>query len=407
MIIKSARELAVACMLEVEAKGLLVNEAISEIGLQLPKEDMAFAHEIAYGTFRYFFFIEEILKQYCKKPLKKLPPFLQWLLRSSVYQLKMMRTPDYAVINEAVNIAQKRGFKRLKPVVNGILRQVQRNLEKHEYHHERHFLPAWYKNQLQQQFASGTVSLWLENWKESPLQAYWNADEPAVNSSSERAMLPHVQFGHPDMRSGRVYIQNESAQAIAEIVCRSSCRRVLDTCAAPGGKTCYMAAFGQIEKLTASDISARRLKKMQENLQRLNLKAETHLITDDHPVQGHFDLVLVDAPCSAMGIIARHPELKFLRTGHEHKQLLQTQQNILNSAWRRVEPGGFLLYTVCTLNKRELPAVPTEAVLAEEELKNWLPAGVPWLRPQEGHFVIPPSHRFDGFSGFLIKKKPV
>ena len=403
MKIPNARELAILCMIEVEDKHLLVSQAFSSLGVQLKSDDMALAHEITYGTFRYLTGLDRILGDFCRKPLEKLPVFIQWLLRSSVYQLLKMRTPHYAVINESVKLTENRGFPGLKPVVNGILRQVQRKADTAQL--EKPELPLWFDKQMREAYGDGLTNHWLEELQKPPLISYWSLEPDALeHHGSGLEGLPHSRLGTPDL-DRRHYVQNESAQAVSEIVCRSGVERVWDYCAAPGGKSSYLAAFGQFGKLAASDISSARLVTMQHNFSRLGVEVEILDLSQANLEVPPFDLILVDAPCSSLGIIARHPEIGFHRKNGTNPDLFSTQAEILKAAWSHVKPGGYLFYVICTLDPREWPEWPEDAQPAGEQLSNWSPSGVPFVFPKDAYFYIRPSNRFDGFSGFLIQKQ--
>jgi len=400
--ISGARELAILCMLEVEEKQILVNQSFTTLGITLKSEDMSLAHELVYGTFRFLDTLDDILGQLCRKPLQSLPLSVQWILRSGTYQLLHMRTPAYASLNESVSLTGKMGFKGLKPVVNAILRNVQRKFSDRKLTSVS--LPGWYRDVLNKTYGEERVLEWSKAWGRPPVLSYWSLEDPEnENIGESTSALPHARTGKPDL-SGKNYMQNESAQAMAELIIRSGSKSVLDYCAAPGGKSAYLAAFGSCEQLIATDISARRIQTMNENFDKMGLKVDTRTLPLEEPLSTSFDFVLVDAPCSALGILARHPEIAFLRREGANEELLDTQKKILKEAWSFVKPGGFLLYVICTLAPLELPKPPSDTSLAEESLRDWMPDGIPCEYPGNARFFIQPDHRFDGFSGFLIQK---
>jgi len=191
---------------------------------------------------------------------------------------------------------------------------------------------------------------------------------------------------------------------VAEMVCRLKPQSVLDLCAAPGGKTCYIARFGNVERLVANDQAAERMARMRDNRQRLDLNFDIqegdarHLTFDEK-----FDLVLLDAPCSGLGIIGRHPEIKFLKKKPAEPELRELQAELLEAGWQHVKPGGHLLYTVCSLDKREIPKPieGSEPVIATSDLD--------FLKRLPCHldgcsFFFSPTPTFDGFSGMLLRK---
>jgi 16S rRNA (cytosine967-C5)-methyltransferase len=389
-------------MLEVEEKQILVNQGFTALGVILKSEDMSLAHELVYGTFRFLDTLDGILGQLCRKPLMSLPLSVQWILRSGTYQLLHMRTPAYASLNESVSLTGKMGFKGLKPVVNAILRNVQRKFSGKKLTSVS--LPGWYRAVLNKAYGEERVLEWSKAWGRPPVLSYWSLEDPENGNAGEPfGVLPHARSGKPDL-SGRNYMQNESAQAMAELIIRSGSQRVLDYCAAPGGKSAYLAAFGSCEQLIATDISARRIHAMKENFVKMGLNVDTRALPLEGSLSTSFDLVLVDAPCSALGILARHPEIAFLRREGASEELLATQKKLLKEAWSFVKPGGYLFYVICTLAPLEQPIPPSDASMADESLRAWMPDGIPCEYLGNARFFIQPDHRFDGFSGFLIQK---
>lgn len=394
----NARELAILCMMEVEDKQVLVSQAFQDLAVVLKSDDLRLAHEIAYGTFRYLSSIDEQLKLYCRKPLQKLPAFVRWALRSGLYQLARLRAPDYAVINSLVQSTQRSGFAGLKGMVNAILRKCQKDVPNTTL--KVGVLPAWFKARMQEAYGQEFLDRWQQEMLEVPVRSYWSLEE---EESGIGSILPHSRQGEPNFNK-RHYAQNESAQAIVEAICRSRLKTVLDYCAAPGGKSLYLQSFGSFDRLQACDVSTARLETMKQNMARLNLQVPICDVSQLDP-NSEYDLVLVDAPCSALGIVARHPEIGFLRPAAPTKNHFQTQKDILNQAWKYVRKDGYLFYVVCSPDPKEWPEPPEHSNDATTDLKTWMPDGVPVQYADKGGFVIQPGTRFDGFSGYLIQKK--
>jgi len=191
---------------------------------------------------------------------------------------------------------------------------------------------------------------------------------------------------------------------LVEMALRLHPRSALDTCAAPGGKACYMAAFGTLDHLLALDPDPRRQALLEANKQRLGLGFDTgtDLASSIHPDVG-YDLVLGDAPCSGIGIVGRHPEIKHLKRGPADQRLRDIQRTILEQAWSYTRLGGYLLYAVCSLDRNELPPLPLGARPLTGDLAEDFFRGIPCVRRQ-GDFYFPPSERFDGFSAMLLVK---
>ena len=409
-IIKNPRELAVACMFEVTNEDLLVPEAMSRIAFSLSDEDRGFAYKMVYDGFRSLPGIERILNGLCKP--KKLPRKIYWLLVVSLCQMVFTRTPDYAIVDEANKLATRMGFRGLKGLVNAVLRRAMREGDTlwKDWTDRDWLLPQWLGDLLREQYGEALLNEWLETWRDKNLLSYWSLRDQPIPGDRTSDVLPHSwrrdsPMTLDAMAEHGIYVQNETSQAVAEAICRSGLRSVLDVCAAPGGKSFYVAAFGAVERLVACDVSAHRMARMRENKERLGLEFETHT--------GHagelgleeqsFELVLVDAPCSGIGIIGRHPEIKFLKKQPADPALHATQAEILENAWRFVKPGGYLLYTVCSLDKNERPGLPENARAVPGVMQQWLPEGVPAYFDELG-FNFAPSGVFDGFLGMLLQK---
>ena len=407
--ITSARELAVACLWEVEKESLLVPEAMARLPYQLSEEDRNFAYKIVYDTFRYLPGLSKILATYCKPA--KLPAFVRWLLTSSICQLIYTRSPDYAIVNEANKLAIPR-YRGLKPLVNGVLRNITREETPcwDAWGPTEWLLPDWMNELFTKQYGKERLDQWLKTWQEVGAVSYWSAANEPLEGDFASDVLPHARrrvtpVPPEAMQARRIYVQNETSQAVGEMVCRSQAQSVLDLCAAPGGKSCYIAAFGNTQLLVACDSSPQRMIRLEENRKRLGLDFETHCREADEfgGDERLFDLVLVDAPCTGIGIIGRHPEIKFLKKNPADQTLRQTQEMVLAAGWQYVKPGGHLLYTVCSLDKDELATPPEDAVVNGEQARQWLPENLPY-NMDDDRFHFSPTPVFDGFLGMLLTK---
>jgi len=410
--IKDAREWATRCLGEVERSRLLAPEAFAKLPSALSPRDRDFAHEIVYGTFRYLPGLERLLARFCKPA--KTPPPIRWLLLASLYQLRFTRAKPFAVLDEANKLAAKLGFPALKGLVNGVLRNVLRQASQPWSDEEAAaaVAPLWLATLLRSHYGEERLRQWTALWRDRAPIAYWAMDDRGLDEDPRSDLLPHAfhrtgPIAPARLVEGRVYVQNDASQAVAEIACRARPETLLDLCAAPGGKCCYIARFGGVRQLTAVDAAPERMFLLKQNQERLGLSFETRAApaeTLDLPPASQ-DFVLVDAPCSGIGIVARHPEIKFLRKGPADAAARRTQAEILRHGWRFVKPGGYLLYTVCSLDPDERPEPPADALPAEAELTQWLPAGAPF-ETAAGRFHTAPDPHFDGFLGMLLRKPP-
>lgn len=409
-VIENARECAVRLMEEVQKEKVLVPEALARLNYRLSDKDTALVHEVVYGTFRYHPGLDQILHEFCKKP--NFPPPVYWLLLTAFYQLLLMRVPDYAVINEAVNLCGRLRFQGLKRVVNGVLRNVQRNRDRLTEALQRMdaVLPSWLEDLISDRYGATGFEAWKQQGTNRKQLSYWAVDG-GLQGDEPSPELPHGfrregALSLQQLQQNRGYIQNETSQAVAELALSLKPGRVLDMCAAPGGKACYMAAFGELEYLLACDLTASRMALLKQNQQRLGLQFETFLGEAETITQeqfGLFDLVLLDAPCTGLGIVGRHPEIKYLRTGSAETGLKETQRRLAEAAWSLVKPGGYVLFTVCSPDPLEVPDAPNEAEQVDVRTLETPLAGFceSW---EGGRFFVVPSGVRDGFCGALWRK---
>jgi 16S rRNA (cytosine967-C5)-methyltransferase len=401
--IDNPRELAILCMREVEDKHQLIPEAMMRYTHSLSAADLQLCHELLYGTYRFRPGLERTVRSFLPR-YENIPFVIRRILMMGCYQLIQTRIPDYAVINESVELCERQRVRGLKGLVNAVLRRIAQQKDNLSESLRREpgswLLPAWWFDWLKKTFPE-QFGRWCEGWLERPQHAAWSTR--SLRHVVRTGALPHAFFTEETSKP-HIYIQNESSQAIGELVLSLKPHRFWDCCAAPGGKSFYINHFGNLERHLASDSDHHRLLRMRDNLHRLDLAMELREAEVENAARGEiFDTVLVDAPCSSLGIVGRHPEIKLLRSGSADAQLLDQQMKILNAAWPQVKPGGHLLYTVCTLDPMEIPKPPPEAELDHAAIRKGMPAGVPWQATEHG-FLIEPSPRFDGFLGMLLRK---
>ncbi len=397
----SSRELAILCLCDVENKRLLVNEALETLAHSLDQKSLAFAHELIMGTLRFEPGLKAWVGQFVSK-WDKLPARCRWLLLLSAYQLAESRSPDYAVLNEANKLAQRLRIAGLKPLVNAVLRKLTRQGSAFftDMESMNKLFPEWLNKSLMRCFPVEKVHAIAAGWSNRPLHYGW---KPGL--AGDHPQLPHarkIDHLNESLDDG-YYIQNLSSQAICELARVCQPNNVLDWCAAPGGKSLYLASFSNAN-VCATDIQTSRLASIQQNVARLNMGDRLQVINwEQRLALEPSDLVLVDAPCSALGIIGRHPEIKLHRNDMSITDLRQKQQSVVDEAWERVKVGGFLLYAVCSWDTKEIPDRPENSVVAQPELQTWA-SNIPFVHLEEGGFAIQPDESHDGFCGSLWQK---
>ena len=351
--------------------------------------DRGLSNEIVNGVLRWRWRLEFIVSVLLAKPLKQKDIDVQLILLMALYELIECRTPDYAIINEAVDLVRKSGKKWAASLVNAVLRRFTReketllasiNSDQANYSH-----PDWILDKIKKDWPDDWQRILQEN---NQRPAFWlrvnqlqnNAEQYKIRLaereldceistlSAQALKLTHGVDVRtlPGFNEGAFSVQDVGAQLTAELVDVDDAHRVLDLCTAPGGKACHLLErYATMEQLVAVEIDEKRMRRVHENLQRLKLldaaghKAKVELVVADvcdykdwwDGVQ--FDRILIDAPCSASGVIRRHPDIKTLRRESDIEQLMEMQANILSAAWQMLKPDGELLYVTCSVFKDE------------------------------------------------------
>jgi 16S rRNA (cytosine967-C5)-methyltransferase len=345
--------------------------------------DYGLLQETCYGCCRWFYSLEYLVANLVTKPLRRKDHDLKCLLIVGLYQLRSLSTPDYAVINETVAAANQLGKSWGKSLVNAVLRNYLRRQPEFEQSlavaapAKAAAFPDWLYNELQRHWPQQLTEILAASNERPPMTLRVNVRRQSrTDALSALAVagcpaLPGQLAGCavylaspapveslPGFAAGTLSVQDEASQLVPPLLQLQHGLRVLDACAAPGGKTCHiLESEPLLTECVALDIDAGRLNRISANLARLQLKAKLLVADAGNPSQWwdgkSFDRVLLDAPCSATGVIRRHPDIKLLRTPANVERLLQTQQLLLRELWRCLAPGGLLLYTTCSILRQE------------------------------------------------------
>jgi 16S rRNA (cytosine967-C5)-methyltransferase len=409
----------------------------SLLGAQLARLDdprqRALAQELVFGTLRWSYRLEALLARLLRKPLKKKDRDLHALLLVGLYQLLILEMPAHAAVSETVEVARQLGKDWAAGMVNGVLRNAQRQSAAllkavQDTASARWSHPDWWIERLQQD--------WPENWQQ--ILKAGNQRPPMVLrvnrlkterddylqqlqvSGIEALPLPFTESAIqleqpvgvdslPGFREGRVSVQDGAAQLCASLLDLQAGQRVLDACAAPGGKTGHILELApQLESLLAIDVDETRLQKVRENLQRLHLDAGL-LAADAGDPQAWwdgklFDRILLDAPCSASGVVRRHPDIKLLRRPADVRSLSQQQQRLLEALWPLLASGGMLLYASCSVFREE-NSDNLQVFLDRHADASELPLQVEWGKVLPvGRQLLPGEHDMDGFYFACLSK---
>ncbi|WP_031434903.1 16S rRNA (cytosine(967)-C(5))-methyltransferase RsmB [Methylomarinum vadi] len=375
------RKLAVQVLLRVFRDGQSLTAALETVLADVAEgQDKAFTQAMCYGVCRYYHLLDSMLERLLSKPLRKKDLDIRILLLLGLYQLRYMRVKDHAAVSETVAAAGKKSW--AKSLINGVLRHYQRehdgveqgiaSTELAKFSH-----PQWMIRLFRENWPEQAESIMLANNEAAPMVLRVNLSricrEGYLSLLQQGGIAAHavsccpaaVQLEQavsvdklPGFFDGLVSVQDSAAQLAADLLDVQPGQAVLDVCAAPGGKTAaILERQPSLRSLLAVDVDAARLEKVGENLRRLQLQAEL-LCADASCVQDwakgrRFERILLDAPCSALGVIRRHPDIKLLRRESDINELTTLQSGILDAAWQALQPGGILLYATCSILKQE------------------------------------------------------
>jgi 16S rRNA (cytosine967-C5)-methyltransferase len=372
-----------------------------------------------------------VLRRLADRPLERLPPRLRALLEVGLFQLMSGETAPHAAVAETVEAAREMGFARTAGFVNAVLRRYQR--EHAEIHAAidadlalRTAHPRWLVDRLQRQYGDAAPAILEANNAHPPMWLRVNRRRWSLAEATEALVSAgFVVQGHPlapdalrieppaDVRrlpgfaEGRISVQDAAAQLAVELLRPQAGERILDACAAPGGKTCHVLerVAGDCD-VTALDVSGVRLARVSESLERLGLLADVRTGDAAEPAKWwdgrRYDRILLDVPCSATGVIRRHPDIKVLRRARDIPELARRQERLLAAAWRMLVPGGTLLYTSCSVLREENEDVVGRFMAVTPGARDQTPAlTAAWpSRPPgagPGYAVRPGEAGLDGF----------
>lgn len=358
-----------------------LSSLLPAIASKVVDTDRPLLQELCFGTCRYHPQLQSYTECLLDKPLRAKDSDVQALLLLGLYQLLHTRIPDHAAIGETVEVTRAINKPWAAKLVNGVLRSAQRDkakldelLQQNQAFQSNH--PAWLDGMLRKCWPEQFDALVAANNQHPPftlrinttiisrqdyllqLQDLGIAAKPTLFSAYgitlDKACDPSKL---PGFNEGVISVQDEAAQLSGELLQLLPGLRVLDACAAPGGKTGHMLEIEPGVHVTALDVDERRLVRVRENLERLGVVATLcrgdGTIPNDWWDGQAYDRILLDAPCSATGIIRRHPDIKVLRTPEEITALAELQGQLLDKLWPLLKPGGILLYATCSIMPKE------------------------------------------------------
>jgi 16S rRNA (cytosine967-C5)-methyltransferase len=443
---KGARETALRALVRVEEDDAYLNLVLPSLLQNAPIAERALTVQIATGTLQRLNTIDWVINLYSRRNLDTYTPWLRNLLRLSVYQILFLdRVPHYAIVDEAVRLARRFGHRGVAGLANALLRRIAAEskslpwpdpiVKRSEYLSLKHSQPFWLVDRLISRFGFDEAESWCIASNQKPLisirpnalrtdsalliekmhsEGFETSASPVVP-----AMLRLAEGASPaaaeSFRRGLFTIQGESSALVAPLLDPRPGDLVIDLCSAPGGKTTHLAELiGDSGRVYACDLHQGRLQLVEKAASRLGLQNITTVVVDGrNPGTQNLplaDAILVDAPCSGLGVIRRLPEIKWRRNEDDLLRMQTLQIELLRSAARMLKPGGKLLYSVCTTEPEETEAVATAFNMAHqqfiaEELLSRLPLSLQSGQDSSETIKLwPHRHDLDGFFIALWRK---
>lgn len=374
------RSIAATAISQVLDNGQSLSTVLPDLQRNINDKDKALLQEICFGVLRYLPKLEWFISQLMEKPLTGKQRTLHYLIMVGIYQLLYTRIPPHAALAETVNGAVALKKPQLKGLINGVLRSFQRQqvqLEERIANNTSQYLhPSWLLKRLQNAYSNDWQSIIEANNQRPPMWLRVNSQHHTaaqyLNLLEQSEITAHLHPLHPSairldeptavsrlpgFEAGWSTVQDVSAQGCAELLGPQDGESILDLCAAPGGKTTHILELAPKASVFAVDIDDNRLKRVKENLIRLKQHAVVIQGDGTQPEKWakgqQFDRILLDAPCSATGVIRRHPDIKWLRRDSDINELAQLQAQIFEAIWPYLKPGGTLLYATCSIMPEE------------------------------------------------------
>ncbi len=428
-----ARVAAAKVLDEVIRQGRSLTRALPPWQDKVADRDRALLQKICFGVARWFGRLDAIAGQLLRKPFKTKDTDVRCLILVGLYQMLYLRVPDHAAVSATVSATKALKKPWARGLVNAVLRGVQRMGEAEfakldtdplvKYAH-----PDWLLGTLRGAYPDDWQAVLDANNQHPPMflrvncqrqrrSEYLTQLEAVACQASE---LPYSDTGVvlataadvdtlPGFAEGQFSVQDAAAQLAAGLLNAQPGERILDACAAPGGKTAHvLERQPQLAEMIALDQDATRLERVKQNLERLRLSATLVCADASQPDQWWdgrlFDRIMLDAPCSATGVIRRHPDIKLLRRASDIAPLVTLQGKILHALWPLLKPGGMLLYVTCSVLPQE-NVCQLQRFCAEQADAEHLPIDAEWGLVQAfGRQILPGQAGMDGFYYAVLRK---
>lgn len=381
-----------------------------------PQEVSPLTKSLVFGTLRFYHQLNDIVSGLLKHSFKKQDLDIHCLILLGAYQILHSNVAIHASIFETVHIADVLNKSWAKSLINAILREIDRQKKtlKQQTHYSH---PSWLLKKIKQTYPDDFAQILTQNNTQAPMTLRLHPrhnidahlDAKKITFAPQARVLNQAINVHDiqDFDKGSCFVQDASAQLAAPLLSPTNDDLILDACCAPGGKTTHISELAPKSKIVALDNSDKRLKRVAENIKRFGIKNITLLQgkaqTQDWWNGKLFDKILLDVPCSATGVIRRHPDIKLLRKPKDIRALTILQKAILNNLWHMLKPNGTLLYATCSILKNEneeqiAQFLQTHPNVIEEQIT------LDWGdKATYGRQQIP-CYEFDGFYYAKLKK---
>ncbi len=435
----SPRSCAALIIKDVLVKRQSLTQATNLRSEHLQLQDIGLCKALCFGVLRHYQSLSAQIDPLLTKAIRNKDKDIYALLLLGAYQLTAMRVPEYAAIDSCVDASKALKKPWASGLINAVLRQFQQlqadtndsNLPQLLTEQILSEHPAWLYGKIKKAWPQQSLDIFLANNQEPPLCIRVNQQKIQRADFAKQLQTTGVKTLDGEFAKTALYlldkpqditalsgfskglfsVQDEAPQLCAELLELEPQQRVLDACAAPGGKTCHiLEQQDNLQALFAIDQDPQRLQRVEENLQRLNLHATctaADILDTDNWWDGEpFDRILCDVPCSATGVIRRHPDIKLLRQPDDIKQLAALQLKILQSLWQCLRPNGIMLYATCSILPEENSKLIAQFCAIEKTCEEIKIAGDYGQTCEYGRQLLPQSGAHDGFFYAKLKKMP-
>jgi 16S rRNA (cytosine967-C5)-methyltransferase len=414
----NTRRQALNALCDITDRGAYANLRVKQLTASLPEREANLAAALVYHTLDHLLTIDYYLAYFVKGTQK---PAIRGILRLGVCELLFLSTPAHAAINESVSLTKEVGKEGLASFVNAVLRNIDRN---------RASLPPFpaepvARLSIQYSYPEWIVREWVARFGETQAEALLSRPasqlevraqypfmteelQQALPVSSEVNQFDHNSLSlasgfdlasHPLFQEGKFTVMGESAMLACRALGDMNGKTVLDACSAPGGKSAYLTSLAKNDiRLTCFELHPHRKELLDKTLARLHVSAETQIrdaAVFDPALEQTFDGVLIDAPCSGLGLLGDKPDIRYSKSDADITALVAIQKSILETCARYVKPGGILVYATCTISRRENEEQAEAFLRAHSE---FTAEEIPIPLPNAGQIqLLPHEHHTDGF----------